>query len=475
MKNLCIILLLLLTKQAYVSAKVELHSLFTDNMVLQQQSDVPIWGKAAADRKITVTTSWDNVSYTTLSDSQGRWEVKMKTPKALGQPYTITVSDGEAIRLENVLIGEVWVCSGQSNMEMTVGGTRNKINNREYELANADFPQIRLFHVERATAEEPLEDFGKTRGGWKVCNPETVRQFSAVAYFFGRNIYQHHQVPIGLISSSVGGTIAEAWTSSEALRHMPNLPEEKAVSDSPNENPNRPSVLFNAMINPMTRYAIKGVIWYQGEANCMRAYQYRELFPLLIRDWRRQWGWNFPFYYVQLPNFGERQAQPEEAVWAEIREAQLQALHVENTAMAITIDLGEGDNVHPANKQDVGLRLALLARANTYGEDIPYSGPVYNTYRIEGNKIRIYFQHTDGGLKIKDSDKLKGFAIAGSDHRFHWADAVIEGNEVVVSLPTVEYPVAVRYAWAADPECNLYNGAGLPASPFRTDDWRANK
>lgn len=658
MKNIFLFLSIILTSNQFISAKVELHSMFTDNMVLQQQTEVCIWGKSSVRKDVKVNTSWNNLSYTATVKPDGEWEVRIKTPVA-GGPYAITFSDGEEVRLNNVLIGEVWVCSGQSNMEMTIVGGR-KVNNYEYELANADYPQIRLFHIDKATSFSPLDDFKKTRGGWKICSPQTVRQFSAVAYFFGRNIHLNQNVPVGLISSSLGGTVAEAWTSGDALRHMPDFreslkiiqsldeekeqasykkaieewsakvmqsdigfeknnvtwaeanfddkgwntmllpgewekqglpkfdgivwfrkevnipsdwsgkdlylklgaiddndityfngikvgetqgvytkriykipaelikakkavitvrvddtggkggflgkPEDLTLSLLANEkekafpligdwkykigltysdqykqpvsivnNPNNVTVLYNAMINPMIRYTIKGVIWYQGEANCTRGYQYRELFPLLIRDWRKQWGYNFPFYFVQLPNFGKRQDYPEEAVWAELRESQLKSLNVENTGMAITIDVGEAEDVHPRNKQDVGLRLALLARAKTYRENIPYSGPVYKGYRIEGNRIRIFFDHTDGGLKIKDSSELKGFSIAGSDHKFHWAEAVIEGDEVVVASPEVKYPVAVRYAWAADPEFNLYNEAGLPASPFRTDDWMNNK
>jgi len=657
MKNIFVLLAIILSCNQFISAKIELHSMFTDNMVLQQQTEVCIWGKSSGRENIKINTSWNSLTYSATVKPDGEWEVKIKTPEA-GGPYSITFSDGEEVTLNNILIGEVWVCSGQSNMEMTIVGGR-KINNYEYELANAHFPEIRLFHIDKATSFRPLDEFKKTRGGWKICTPQTVRQFSAVAYFFGRNIHLNQNVPVGLISSSLGGTVAEAWTSSEALRHMPDFREalkfiestdekkeetsyKKAVeewntkimqSDNgfekgnakwvndgfddsgwltmqlPGEwsrsglekfdgivwfrkeinipsdwlgkglclkfgtiddndityfngirvgetkgvysnrtynipaelvktgkvvisvrvddtggkggflgkpedlslslldqekekplflvgdwkykigleyskdykqpvsmvnNPNNVTVLYNAMIRPMIRYTIKGVIWYQGEANCMRANQYQELFPLLIRDWRKQWGYNFPFYFVQLPNFGKRQDYPEESVWAELREAQLKSLNVENTGMAITIDVGEAEDVHPRNKQDVGLRLALQARAKTYGEDMPYSGPVYKGYRIEGNKIRIFFDHTDSGLKIKDSSELKGFTIAGSDHKFHWASAVIENNEVVVSSPNVLYPISVRYAWAADPGCNLYNGAGLPASPFRTDDWRNN-
>jgi sialate O-acetylesterase len=236
-------------------------------------------------------------------------------------------------------------------------------------------------------------------------------------------------------------------------------------------DPNRPTVLFNAMLRPLIPFAIKGAIWYQGEANDTRAYQYRELLPLMIRDWRKQWDSDFPFYFVQLASFRDRQGQPVESAWAELREAQLQTLHLEKTGMAVTIDIGDAKDIHPKNKQDVGKRLALLARAQLYGQTVACSGPVYDSYEMEGNTIRIYFRNADGGLLTKDQMKLKGFEIAGPDHQFKWATAVIQGNEVVVSCEGIEFPVAVRYGWSDHPDCNLYNQSGLPASPFRTDDW----
>lgn len=458
--------------------KIELPQIFTDNMVLQQQTEAPVWGRAEPNKEVKVITSWDDRTYITRSDAAGKWMVKPVTPEA-GGPYQITISDGEEVRLNNVLIGEVWVCSGQSNMEMTVVGKKS-INNYEYELSKADFPQIRLFHVERAASTLPLDDFEKTRGGWKMCDSVAIRRFSAVAYFFGRNLYQNLNVPIGLISSSVGGTPAKAWTSGEALEYMPEFKDvvrdirTENESEEQKKNMNRATVLFNAMIHPMIPFAMQGVIWYQGEADCMTAYQYRDLFPLLIRDWRTRWKRNFPFYFVQLANFGERKDEPEESPWAEIRESQLMALHVDNTGMAVAIDVGEANDVHPGDKQSVGLRLALAARAETYGEKIPYSGPVYRTHKIEGNKIRLSFDHTNGGLMIKGGLEIKGFTIAGPDRKFYRANAIAEGNEIIVSSPEVVYPVSIRYAWANDPDCNLYNGAGLPASPFRIDDWKRN-
>ena len=237
--------------------------------------------------------------------------------------------------------------------------------------------------------------------------------------------------------------------------------------------PNVPSFLFNAMLNPLIPYSIKGAIWYQGESNAGEAYQYRELLPLMITDWRNKWGYEFPFYTVQLAAFTALQTKPTESTWAELREAQtLTAQHLNKTGMAVTIDIGDAADIHPKNKLDVGKRLALAARAQTYGEKIPYSGPMYHFHKIEGNKIRIFLQHTNGGLKTANNEQLKGFTIAGVDHQFHWADAVIDGNTIVVSSPNVSFPIAVRYAWADNPICNLFNGAGLPASPFRTDDWQ---
>lgn len=637
-----------------VEAKIELPKIFTDNMVLQQKSSAPIWGKATADKNVIVKTSWDGRTYTVKADATGKWKTNIETPTA-GGPYTISISDGKELKLKNVLIGEVWVCSGQSNMEMPLAGW-GKINNYEQEIAQANYPQIRLFHVEHRTSTSPLDEFEATRGDWKECSPATVAEFSSVAYFFGRNLNQNLNIPIGLISTSWGGTIAEAWTSGESLEQMPyfaeavenmrKFSEEEAqtiyeqkykewnaqilkadggyqnskvvygeqsfddlswkivtapalwndgelgdfdgiawlrktveipanwqgkelvlnlafiddndityfngvevgqtegynqrrtytipaklvkqgkavisvrVTDTgggggiygDNEvlsiglktkrmedfislngdwkykisvdlkqyarapqsqmgNPNRPTVLFNAMIHPMLPFKVKGAIWYQGESNADRAYQYRDLFPLMIRDWRKQWNDNLDFYFVQLASYQKRNAEPAEADWAELREAQSQTLSLENTGMAVTIDIGDAEDIHPKNKQDVGLRLALAARANTYGEKIAYSGPIYSGYTIEQNKIRISFKNTDKGLKA-EGGKVVGFAIAGQDHKFYWADAVIEGNEVVVSAPSVEFPVAVRYGWSINPEVNLYNGAGLPASPFRTDDWR---
>ena len=294
-----------------------------------------------------------------------------------------------------------------------------------------------------------------------------------------------------MINTTWGGTIAEAWTSNESLELMPDFKDaiqaikEQAATEAKTEtvgkekqvpaadnNPNRTTVLYNAMIHPLVPYAFQGVIWYQGESNADRAYQYRDLFPLMIYDWRKKWDKDFPFYFVQLANYMKQTAEPQESRWAELREAQFRTLNLKNTGMAVSIDIGDETDIHPKNKQDVGKRLAFIAEANTYRLPVAFSGPLYENYAIEGNKIRIKFKYAENGLKTNDGKALTGFAIAGPDHQFRWATAVIDGNDVIVGSPDIEFPIAVRYGWANNPECNLYNTANLPASPFRTDDWR---
>jgi len=477
-KTATIAIIFMLTAVLTIRAEIRLPQVFTSNMVLQQQTDAPIWGKATSGSEVTVVPSWDTIVYRVQAGDNGQWSLKVKTPAA-GGPYTVAIVCGaESLTLHNILIGEVWLCSGQSNMEMPLAGW-GKVQNFEQEIASANFPKIRLLQVDKNTSPIPLSDISSTNGGWKECSPATISDFSAVAYFFGRHLYQYQSVPIGLINTSWGGTVAEAWTSRESLMMMPDFisPMEDVISkpetDDAKRNPNRPTVLFNAMIRPLAPFAIRGAIWYQGESNADRARQYRDLFPLMIHDWRKTWGDDFPFYYVQLANYMKRQTEPQESRWAELREAQLRTLRLDNTGMAVTIDIGDADDIHPKNKQDVGVRLALNARAQTYGEPIPYSGPIYRSYNIEDNRIRIVFGHAVDGLRSSDEKDLRGFTIAGPDHVFHWAKATRAGdNEIIVSSPDVKFPVAVRYAWADNPDCNLCDGAGLPASPFRTDDWQ---
>jgi sialate O-acetylesterase len=490
---------------AAASADVRLPSIFSDNMVLQGGDLTPIWGWADPNEEIHISTSWRNTEQTIQAGSDGKWMFKMVAPE-VGGPYEMTFKGKNTVTIKKILVGEVWLCSGQSNMEMQVRQSANA----EQEIAAAAYPKIRLFTVARKVAETPQDDCA---GKWVECSPETVGGFSAVAYFFGRELHKELNVPVGLIHSSWGGTPAEAWTSpailqtdfvfqpimqryKEALTAYPKAKEEyqqkveqwrkdadKALADGRPEpprpqlplgpnNPNSPGGLYNAMIAPLVPYAICGVIWYQGESNADRAYQYRDLFQDMIKSWWKAWPQGgFPFLFVQLANWRQTRPEPAQSDWAELREAQLMALDLGDVGMAVAIDIGDANDIHPKNKQEVGRRLALWALAKTYGKNVVYSGPLYRSFDQNGNKIVIHFDHTDGGLIAKDAGPLKGFAIAGQDQVFVWADAKIEGDTVVVSSEKVAQPVAVRYAWADNPVCNLCNKAGLPASPFRTDTW----
>ena len=648
-----LILLILLALPLAGQAKIRLQPLFSNNMVLQQQTQAPIWGEATPNKKVTVTTSWNRKRYQTQADAQGRWRLSVETPAA-GGPYDITISDGKAVRLSNVLIGEVWICSGQSNMEMPLEGW-GMIQNHEAEVREAqNHPNIRLLQLKMENSLKPRQEIHTVTDGWQPCGSEVIKTFSATAYFFGRNLEKYRNVPIGLIQTCWGGTAIEAWTSAESLRtegdfnkdiddlskisenqdayvadYNKRLADWQKMVDSSDEgykdgralwaetdfddsdwktmpipnaietisgmthfdgivwfrftfdvpkawagkdltldmgniddidntyfngthvgttsnwdvprhytipgrlvragrnvlainvkdtggggglmgnaekyklsldpqhsislagewkyrattdlskfpmqplnlinNQNAPTVLYNAMIHPLEGYALRGAIWYQGEANENRPQQYRKLMPLLIRDWREKWQQNFPFYLVQLANYRDREAEPVESNWAGIRDAQLRTLKLENTGMAVAIDIGLANDIHPKNKQEVGRRLALIARAKTYGENIEYSGPLYQDFRIEGNTMRLSFTHAEG-LKTQDGQKLVGFEMAGVDGKYHWADARIEGEQVIVSCKDVSLPYAVRYAWADNPACNLCNAAGLPASPFQTGE-----
>jgi sialate O-acetylesterase len=488
-----------------VVADIRLPCVIGDNMVLQQGKKATIWGWAMPGEEVMVEISWNSMRWAVKADEEGKWMFKMNPPEP-GGPYEMTLSGKNVITVKNIMVGEVWVCSGQSNMQWTVQNS----NNAKEEIAAANYPQVRLFYVTRKIAHEPQED---CEGSWTQCSPETIPGFSAVAYYFGRELHKELDVPVGLIHTSWGGTPSEAWTRRGALEDVPEAgpilerydeavenyaqikqeylqkveawkkvaekarAEGKGVPRRPRipygpENPHAPAGLYNAMIAPLIPYSIQGAIWYQGESNASRAYQYRKIFPAMIRNWRRDWGQgDFTFLFVQLANFREVRDEPVESDWAELREAQLMALDLSNTGMAVTIDIGEADDIHPRNKQDVGKRLALWALSETYGKDIVYSGPIYESMVIEDDKVILSFDHVGGGLVAKGGGPLKGFAIAGADRKFVWADARIEGDKVVVSSDKVSNPVAVRYAWADNPVCNLYNKEGLPASPFRTDSW----
>ncbi len=463
-------------------AEVRLPRLVSDHMLLQRDVPVRIWGQADPGEQVTVRFLAQNVR--TQADTLGRWKVFLE-PLRAGGPFTLTIEGTNIITIQDVLVGEVWVASGQSNMAFSM----RMLQKAEEEIAAANYPQMRLFHVGAATSGYPLDD---VKGAWSWCTPDSVRRYSAVAYFFARHLRQKLGVPVGVILSAWGATPAQAWTSGPAMTADPELliyasdwakmmdlyPEAQAryqqqlkqpgTKPAPPIGPDSqraPSVLYNAMIAPLTPYAIRGAIWYQGESNAGRAYPYRRLFQTLIQDWRRAWGLgDFPFLFVQLPSF---KVGPN-VEWAELREAQAMALQLRNTGMAVTVDIGDPVDVHPKNKQDVGLRLGLAARAIAYGEKLVYSGPVFRQLTGEGRALRVWFDHTGGGLRARDGD-LKGFTIAGKDGKFVPAEARIENHTVVVSNPEVKEPVAVRYAWADVPDCNLFNAEGLPAVPFRTD------
>jgi sialate O-acetylesterase len=645
-----------------VSAEVTVPPIFGDHMVLQRGIEVPVWGKANPNERVTVEVN--GVTGSAAADKEGNWMVRLQplaAPARAEDPVQMTIKGetGQPIVLRDVLVGDVWTCSGQSNMEWPVSRSANP----DESIASATDPKIRLFRFHHTVSEEPTKT---VVGEWEVCSPETVGDFGAVGYFFGRDVRRMTNAPVGLIQNSWGGMPAEAFTSAETLASDPafkvlldrkakaretldadraafreklaawekdylaqdvgisdeswaaadfddaswgdmtlpaawesaglkidgavwfrravDVPSELAGEDmmlslgtiddfdaayvngskvgsvgdenalaplvkrdyrvpgklvkagrnviavrvfdqhgnggftgrpsqmtfapagpqalapiplngewkykvekaiEPNEKvpprpreplgskaPNMASNLFNGMVNPVIPYAIKGVIWYQGESNAGRAEQYRKLFPAMITDWRKQWGQgDFPFLFVQLANFKARAPEPGESDWAELREAQSMALKLPNTAMAVTIDIGEEKDIHPKNKQDVGLRLARAAEHVAYGKELVYSGPNYESMRVEGDKARLTFRHVGSGLEAKGG-ALKGFAVAGADKKFVWADATIDGNEVVVSAKGVDKPIAVRYAWADNPEATLYNADGLPASPFRTDDWK---
>ena len=668
------ILLTVLAALSSVSllAKVELTPLFSDNMVFQQSCKAPVWGKAAPGAVVTVTPSWNGKSYRATAGPDGNWSVKIDTPKGGFKKYSVTISDGDPLVLQNVLVGEVWLASGQSNMQMPVESWRAVRTNQEDIAGAARYADVRLLQVSRATGMREHDYFSADFDKWKESSPETVRNFSAAAWYFGRKLMEELQVPVGIIHSSWGGTIIEAWMSEGALRAFPemsaSLAQVRSLSDNESERektfeeeiaafireanrkdlgksgglavwarpefddsswktlklpntvqqlwpdtngiywlrktvdipaawagkdltlslgpvddfdetywngekvgsdvlwnkareytvparvvsagrtvitirctddhgngglygaadllfiqgpdgqkipldsewkvtlsvsfkgvpkstarePNIPTVLYNAMIRPLAPFAIKGAIWYQGESNAQKAYRYRDLMPSMILDWRALWGYDFPFYITQLAGYKKVAGVPGDDDWAELREAQEMATQMlDRCGMACIIDLGEAEDIHPVRKQEVGERLARLALANDYGRRLVTTGPRYESFRIVGPSIVVHFTDVAGGLRVipsgdfagdrygsrgekvekAESGVLSGFQIAGPDRVWHWADARIEGDTVVVSSADVPHPVAVRYAWSANPVCNLFNAEGLPAWPFRTDDW----
>ncbi len=473
-------------------AEVALPAILSDHLVLQAGRAVPIWGNAAPDEKVSVTFAGQTVTTTTAAD--GRWRTALTALTASATPQTLTVAGTNTIVLQDVLVGEVWLGSGQSNMAFTV----NRGKDFEAEKAAATFPLIRHFKEDSPNADTP-QTSGK--GRWVACTPDTVAGFSAALYFFGREVHQTLRVPVGLINSSVGGTPIEAWIDADTQKNdaalqaaiaavpktaptpaapaatsAPAVEKQKAVakkSAKATKTATAPRAttggLFNGKIVPLIPYAIRGALWYQGEANTTPAKTslYVHQLPLLIRDWRARWGYDFPFAWVQLPNFTATGRD-----WPPVREAMLKTLALPQTGMAIAIDVGEADDIHPKDKQTVGHRLALWALGEVYGQKVPASsGPLPAGHTVRGSEIVLRFTHTDGGLVAKNGP-LTGFVIAGADRVWKPATARLEGATVVVSSPDVAAPVAARYAWENLPTCNLFNAAGLPASPFRTDDWK---
>jgi sialate O-acetylesterase len=503
-------LLLFVFCAAALRADVSLAPLFTDHAVLQRDKPVPIWGRADAGEPITVTFHGQTVGATAASD--GRWIVYLDALPASAEPAYLVVTGKNKIAVHDVLVGEVWLCSGQSNMEFAVRNPTKaifRVANAEEEVAAANYPLIRQFKVALAESDAPTDAMD---GSWAVCSPATAGEFTAVGYFFARDIYEKLHVPVGLINSTWGGTPIEAWMSPFALDSDPAFAavrerwqkgladypaaearfdtelaawakaaaEAKAAGkDLPAFGPKRPhgpgdrwtpTGLFNGMINPLLPYALRGVLWYQGESNALHPAEYHELFPAMITAWRKHFGQgDLPFYFVQLANYSYlKNASGVE--WALIREGQAQALDLPQTAMAVAIDLGEHTNIHPRNKQEVGRRLALIAETRLYGIPGDDSGPMFAGATREGCAMLVHFTQANNGL-IAHENPVQSLELAGADKVFHPAQGLIEGETLLVSSPDVKDPVAVRYAWSNDPEANLFNGAGLPAAPFRSDAW----
>lgn len=638
--SLCLLCLLLLIS-VYSKAIVKMPHIFNDNMVIQRDQVVNVWGWA--DKNEAVEITFNNQTKKAKANKDGYWSVQLN-PMAYGGPYKMSIKGkNNIIEFNNVLIGDVWICSGQSNMEWTV----SNVNNTAEEISSANYPQIRSFSVNKDMSFKPLNDLN---GTWEICSPQTVSNFTAVGYFFARQLNRELNIPIGIINTSWGGTDIETWTSSETFQALPEVFRErysknltitdydklvennsiaraaylKAIEDEqglkekwynpstnvtswtktivpqpwnqqrelssadgvvwyrydftltkqqaetaskihlgiiddqditwingikigqtdsyltiseyeipknilkegknslivrvydtggdggfmnkPNElyittgneryslagewiqkisvtnkmynyeevSPNMyPSLLYNAMINPIVKYNMKGAIWYQGENNANAAYNYRTLFPAMIQDWRHKWGNEFPFYWVQLANFMQKDTEPTKSSWAELREAQSMTLSLPKTGQAVITDIGDANDIHPRNKQDVGLRLALIALNKDYGRtNTIYSGPTYNSIQFDGNKAIINFDNVDSGFDVRSKyGYIEGFAIAGTDQKYHWAKAYVDNGKVVVYSNKVSKPIAVRYCWSDNPDVNLYNKEGLPAAPFRTDDW----
>ena len=435
------------------------HGLFRDNAVLQRDVKLPVWGTTDKRERVTVRFAGQEVS---AEPKDGKWRVELAPLKASATPGTMTIAQGDAKReLKNLLVGDVWVCSGQSNMYVPLRDT----DGARETIRTAQNDQLRLFFIDpfptdRVHPQQPV-DF--VDGQWNVSSPKTVDGFTAVGYYFGRSLQRELQVPIGLIESTLGGTSAERWTSRQSMESNPDL---KDATEGQKYD------LYNGLIAPLTQYPIRGVIWYQGESNAPRAWKYRTLLPALIKCWRDAWGLgDFPFLIVQLPGYEKVADEPSESDWADLRKAQLHVSQmVPNAGLVVTTDLGDEKEIHPRRKREVGERLALAALAKAYGRMIVCSGPIYDKMAINGDKIIVHFTDVGKGLEARGGP-LSGITIAGEDRKFHNAKAEIVGDTIVVRSDQAPRPVAVRFGWAKNPRVNLWNKDGLPASPFRTDDF----
>lgn len=508
MKRLLPILALGLALIPAARAELKLPAIISDHMVLQQKQSNPIWGWDTPGTKVTVTFAGQEVSATAAAD--GKWVVKLAPLAASATPQTLTVAGSTKQVIQDVLIGEVWMCSGQSNMGFRLADDWNG----DVEAEASKLPNLRLIKVPTVGTQELQTDF---KGAWQASTPATAKAFSAVGFFYGRYLHEILQVPVGLIDNAWGGSAAEAWIRRETIEKDPrfktlmeatvkreaDLQTEKARADheramaawklaeqkakaekkTPPRAPQspqqwlsgnaRPGNIFAGMLNPTLGYGMKGVVWYQGESNAGRAYEHARLFPFLIEQWRKEWGQgDFSFYWVQLADFNPEQPSPGESAWAELRETQTQTLKVPNTGQAVIIDLGEGKDIHPKNKHDVAARLVRWALVKDYGMNLPYRSPEFKSLSIQGNVATVTLDCFGGSLRPFDVAEARGFAICGADKVWHWATGKIVGpDKIEVTASEVAAPVAVRYAWADNPVCNLASNAGLPVTPFRTDDF----
>ncbi|MCM8536482.1 MAG: sialate O-acetylesterase [Lentisphaeraceae bacterium] len=507
MNKVCVLFLSSFFLLISASAEVSLPNIFNNDMVLQQELDNKIWGWAQPQEAISVEIAGQK--HKTVADAEGNWSLKLK-PQKWGGPYELKITASNEIKFANVMFGEVWLCSGQSNMGWTVSNSYDA----DLESMTANFPNIRLIKVPLVGTQEPQKNINSK---WEVCTPETVKSFSAVGYFYGRTLHQSTKIPVGLIMDAWGGSACEAWINRDLLKadskykemitrwkktestwneteakakYTKQLATWKVKSEqakkenkptprkpryrNPLTGQHRPANLYNGMIKPIIGYGLRGAIWYQGETNAGRAYQYRDLFPLMIKSWRDEWGiGNFPFYWVQLADFQKEATSPQQSSWAELREAQTMTMDkLPNTGEAVIIDLGEDKDIHPRNKQKVAQRLVRWPLAKIHKNKIPFASPRYKSMKTIGNKVQLTFVNTDKGLDTFDTKELLGFTIAGENKKFSNAKAkFINSTTIEIWSDDVASPIAVRYAWATNPICNIYTKGGLPLTPFRTDEW----